>query len=603
MNIARVFSLVLLTSIPFLNASADTIPSIWDHEPVDHPGDPIPHAEVIRCVESGAGYEVDGVTFSADTIWITDPNGISITENTTLQHDYVFVGNGFRLMGAGITLDGNNHLVEFGTENHGEGVSIYNRTGNTVENIQVVKNTMIGNYNVGIHCYNSPYSIITDCTVTMTGMTPFGIISGHSSDGSAVIGNTVSVISTLFAIGVTGSSDQVLYELNTISAYGGNVTGLTLQGGENNYITNNTIHSDANAIELENAPEYTVIESNTIDAEEYDIRIESFVDNVLLLDQPIDGFHIVNSNFQIENSSYGQLNYIFNYSGQPRRITANGSNLDDVILISNNSIGVDTLTAHEGLLTQPATLVFYEPVIEGYPPYFPMMNASPCPDSIYSNFQQSGDTLFSFDVTHMALEFSIGGTPNTIDILEPSTSTVWHKEAETRTISWEYPGTSPGGDVSIDLYKDYEHITALSSATPNDGSWLFSYELPGSWESGGDYRVLIVDNEEDQGWSEEFSIDMETGIEGSGESDLPYILPINPNPNTGTLSLCYYLPSTMTVNLGVFDVSGRLLMSEDTEDQVSGLHQYGVSELPSGVYIFQMEAEGIMDTARFVVLR
>ncbi len=387
--------------------------SPWD-EPVDYPGDPIPYSEVMRCVESDGAYEVDGITVSKDTIWVTDPNAISITANTTLEHDYVCVGNGFVLNANGITFDGDGHSITYGTTHEGIGVDLTDRSGNTIEYCVIVKNSMVGYSNRGIRLYESPNSVIQNNEINTNGLGNTGI--GITESDNSLIQNNQINNNAEYAKSISLGSNQenVVIHNNLINTEGVNSCSIRIDSdSEYTLISNNTISSDNDGIVLGTGsgshPEFTTIEGNTIEAGEYDIRINANIDNILLVDQYIATYKVVNSKLQMEFTEFGLLSFV-------SRFWATGSNLDSVITIDDNLIGVDTLNAPDGLVDTPATLTFYNPTIEGYPPYFPMMNGSPCPDSIYSNFQQSGDTLFSFDVTHMALEFSIGGYPSGVEV-------------------------------------------------------------------------------------------------------------------------------------------------------------------------------------------
>lgn len=500
-------SLFIILSSPVI---ADTIHDVWDCELMDYLGDPIPYSEVMRAIESDGEYQVEGISIAKDTIWVTDPDGISIFENTVLEHDYVFVGYGFTLHAQGISLDGNEHSIKFGTEYAGHGITVDGFCNCSIENIHVQKNSGPENYITGIRLDHALYTIVDNVFVETTGQADFCIAITYSSN--TCVQNSVFHQSGTPGRGISLSSNQDSVEVfNNIVLTTGTTNSIAINldsDSEHTLIYNNTITSSERGIYLSGSgsdPEYTCIQSNQINADGYELELDLHIDNMLLLDQSLDSYRIVNCKLQIESSCYGSINYT-------TRFNATGSCLDSVITIEDNCIGVDTLNAPDGLVTTPASLSFYNPTIEGYPPYYPMMNCEPCPDSIFSNFQQSGDTLFSFDVTNMALEFSIAGTPNTIEVTEPDSSTI----------------------------------------------------------------------EDTEGC---------------------YIPPVSPNPSNGSLSLRYYLPSIMNVSICIYDVSGRLVSQSNELEQISGLHQFEVEELPSGIYTFRVQAGSDMLSERFVVLR
>ena len=78
-----------------------------------------------------------------------------------------------------------------------------------------------------------------------------------------------------------------------------------------------------------------------------------------------------------------------------------------------------------------------------------------------------------------------------------------------------------------------------------------------------------------------------------------------PNPFRGTTRIVYGLSESSPVRLTVFDVSGRAVQRLVTETQAAGEYEivWDARALPAGVYFYRLEALGIDQTRRAVVIR
>jgi hypothetical protein len=87
------------------------------------------------------------------------------------------------------------------------------------------------------------------------------------------------------------------------------------------------------------------------------------------------------------------------------------------------------------------------------------------------------------------------------------------------------------------------------------------------------------------------------------------LLPISPNPITGSAVLSYSLPVAGRVRLGVFDITGRLVMRMVDGSVSAGYHSVtwhgtdqGGQRIASGVYFVRLEAAGDSRTRRVTVV-
>jgi hypothetical protein len=92
---------------------------------------------------------------------------------------------------------------------------------------------------------------------------------------------------------------------------------------------------------------------------------------------------------------------------------------------------------------------------------------------------------------------------------------------------------------------------------------------------------------------------------GIGDVDAPagfWLLPVTPNPSSGSASVSFEVPETGPVSLYVFDLSGRLVQDAGPSGYEPGCHTIQLGELYPGVYLVQMRAGEFTATQRFVVV-
>ncbi len=100
---------------------------------------------------------------------------------------------------------------------------------------------------------------------------------------------------------------------------------------------------------------------------------------------------------------------------------------------------------------------------------------------------------------------------------------------------------------------------------------------------------------------------MATGVEDHGESiPAEFILHQNyPNPFNPATTIRYALPRKAAVRLVVSDLLGREVAVLVEEEQPAGWHSetFDASQLPSGVYLYRLEAGGFVQARKMVVLK
>ena len=82
-----------------------------------------------------------------------------------------------------------------------------------------------------------------------------------------------------------------------------------------------------------------------------------------------------------------------------------------------------------------------------------------------------------------------------------------------------------------------------------------------------------------------------------------------PNPATGVVSFSVTLPRATHVRVGLYDLAGRQVRMLVDEDRAPGLQQFrwdssqNGTPLASGVYSLRLEAGGVSQARRFVLIR
>jgi len=97
-------------------------------------------------------------------------------------------------------------------------------------------------------------------------------------------------------------------------------------------------------------------------------------------------------------------------------------------------------------------------------------------------------------------------------VTSPTSSTTWTHYQGGNTVSWDNPSGLQSDSVAIQLYKGDELVGELVPLTSNTGMVTLD-PISKDYVAGTDYRVKVVDEYGDWGWSEEFTIEESSGAE------------------------------------------------------------------------------------------
>jgi len=223
----------------------------------------------------------------------------------------------------------------------------------------------------------------------------------------------------------------------------------------------------------------------------------------------------------------------------------------------------------------------------------------------YKVILSTTDEMYSPTFEDITIDWEAGGG-EIITITEPDYNTVWHHLDTNTVVEWEYPvllsgNTLFGDSVRIEMYKGGVKIAEYCWWVPNAGSYTRLETIPESWGEGPDFQVKVIDNLDNYGMSQYFAIEPQ-GIEGE-YIDSYQLLPIEPNPATGSFTIRFSVPEASHTSVNIFDLSGRLVTSVVSQEMVSGTYRSQVSGLPAGVYICRMESGTFEASERVVVIR
>ncbi|MFI5220778.1 MAG: T9SS type A sorting domain-containing protein [Bacteroidia bacterium] len=78
---------------------------------------------------------------------------------------------------------------------------------------------------------------------------------------------------------------------------------------------------------------------------------------------------------------------------------------------------------------------------------------------------------------------------------------------------------------------------------------------------------------------------------------------VYPDPANGNSHINFGLNSTSSVNIRIYDITGRFVKTVLNETVASGIHQadFNADELHSGIYFYTISGNGISETKKFVV--
>jgi hypothetical protein len=108
-------------------------------------------------------------------------------------------------------------------------------------------------------------------------------------------------------------------------------------------------------------------------------------------------------------------------------------------------------------------------------------------------------------------------------------------------------------------------------------------------------------------WSDVSTFNI-NGVSTESRDELPAEFGLSqnyPNPFNPTTKISYTLPRDADVSLVVFDVLGREVLKLMSGVQPAGRYEvtFDARDLPSGLYLYRLEAGGFVETKSMVLLK
>ncbi len=92
------------------------------------------------------------------------------------------------------------------------------------------------------------------------------------------------------------------------------------------------------------------------------------------------------------------------------------------------------------------------------------------------------------------------------------------------------------------------------------------------------------------------------GAEDHDASIFMGLLPISPNPVTGLLTVSFVVPEPASVEISLYDISGRLVHTDGPRECLPGISSIQLDDPSPGIYFVRMRAAGFEEVQRFAVV-
>ncbi len=204
--------------------------------------------------------------------------------------------------------------------------------------------------------------------------------------------------------------------------------------------------------------------------------------------------------------------------------------------------------------------------------------------------------------------FFVDGTAGPFLVTYPNTNV---SIGGVQTVTWDVAGTTVSpvscANVKITLSTDGGNTwpTVLAASTANDGSEAVT--LPNISNTQARVKIEAVGNIFYDISNTNFTITTTTGIQNNTGTPIEFGLSQNfPNPFNPVTLLSYAIPKKSSVTLRVYDVTGKLvsnLINNLTQTEGYYSIEFDGSNLPSGVYYYQINASDYSATKKMILVK
>jgi hypothetical protein len=167
---------------------------------------------------------------------------------------------------------------------------------------------------------------------------------------------------------------------------------------------------------------------------------------------------------------------------------------------------------------------------------------------------------------------------------------------------------------NLSTYNLYRNGSIIKTGSIGSTSWNLAYTDTVPADGDYYYFVRLQQADFDKTWSSPIWVSVEDAVTGveSGES-MPLAVSLSPgvpNPFNPVTKIAYALPSSMKIDLAIYDISGRRIATLATGQKSAGRHETywggaddrGV-EVASGIYFARLETPGKSEMRKLVLLK
>lgn len=186
----------------------------------------------------------------------------------------------------------------------------------------------------------------------------------------------------------------------------------------------------------------------------------------------------------------------------------------------------------------------------------------------------------------------------------------WHVETVVSSGINYYP--------SLDL--DSSDLPYISYYDFSNRDLKFVYKIGSEWQfetvdeigDVGSYSSMVLDPAggahisyiDVTNASLKYAYNYTTGTEDNNRIEIANynLLPIRPNPSSGTITIEYFAPVSTCVDLSIYNITGRLVWHSLLPNASSDQNSLSISSLDTGVYLCRMAVSDFSQVERFTII-
>jgi hypothetical protein len=149
-----------------------------------------------------------------------------------------------------------------------------------------------------------------------------------------------------------------------------------------------------------------------------------------------------------------------------------------------------------------------------------------------------------------------------------------------------------------------------SSEQWTGAEWVYNMQGIYTYDANGNNTEVLTQNWENNAWVNfmklTYNYQQSTDVEENINSIKDFILFNNyPNPFNPSTVISYQLPISSYITLKVFDVLGNEIATLVNEEKPAGSYQveFNVVDLPSGLYLYKIQAGNYSETKKMLMIK